>query len=91
MHAAVAGKGFICRDLTVENTAGPAKHQAVALRSDSDLSVFYRCEFAGYQDTLYAHSLRQFFRDCYISGTVDFIFGNAAAVFQNSQVTNRSK
>ncbi|XP_042453877.1 pectinesterase-like [Zingiber officinale] len=86
---AVTGKGFICRDLTVENTAGQVKHQAVALRSDSDLSVFYRCEFAGYQDTLYAHSLRQFFRDCYISGTVDFIFGNAAAVFQNSQIISR--
>ncbi|THU67558.1 hypothetical protein C4D60_Mb05t25920 [Musa balbisiana] len=49
---AVAGKGFIARELTIENTAGPQKHQAVALRSDSDLSVFYRCGFSGYQDTL---------------------------------------
>ena len=84
--AAVAGKGFIARDLTIENTAGPQKHQAVALRSDSDLSVFYRCEFSGYQDTLYAHSLRQFFRECRVTGTVDFVFGNAAAVFQNCQL-----
>ncbi|XP_065048178.1 pectinesterase/pectinesterase inhibitor PPE8B-like [Musa acuminata AAA Group] len=83
---AVAGKGFIARDLTIENTAGPQKHQAVALRSDSDLSVFYRCEFSGYQDTLYAHSLRQFFRECRVTGTVDFVFGNAAAVFQNCQL-----
>ncbi|XP_020108372.1 pectinesterase/pectinesterase inhibitor PPE8B-like [Ananas comosus] len=83
---AVSGKGFIARDLTIENTAGPTKHQAVALRSDSDLSAFYRCSFEGYQDTLYAHSLRQFYRDCRISGTVDFIFGNAAAVFQNCQI-----
>ncbi|XP_010917364.1 pectinesterase [Elaeis guineensis] len=80
---AVSGKGFIARDLTIENTAGPSKHQAVALRSDSDLSVYYRCSFLGYQDTLYAHALRQFYRECLITGTVDFVFGNAAAVFQN--------
>ncbi|XP_072981022.1 pectinesterase/pectinesterase inhibitor PPE8B-like [Typha angustifolia] len=86
---AANGQGFIARDLTIENTAGPSKHQAVALRSDSDLSVFYRCSFEGYQDTLYAHSLRQFYRDCRITGTVDFIFGNAAAVFQNCQILAR--
>lgn len=84
--AAVSGRGFIARDLTFENTAGAAKHQAVALRSDSDLSVFFRCEFKGYQDTLYTHTMRQFYRDCRISGTVDFIFGDATAVFQNCQI-----
>ncbi|XP_078429528.1 pectinesterase/pectinesterase inhibitor PPE8B-like [Wolffia australiana] len=83
---AVSGKGFIMRDMTVENTSGPEKHQAVALRSDSDLSVFFRVEFLGNQDTLYAHSLRQFYRECTIKGTVDFIFGNAAAVFQACQI-----
>ncbi|PON39203.1 Pectinesterase inhibitor domain containing protein [Trema orientale] len=83
---AVSGRGFIARDITFENTAGPEKHQAVALRSDSDLSVFYRCRFRGYQDTLYTHTMRQFFRECDISGTVDFIFGDATAVFQNCQI-----
>jgi pectinesterase len=85
----VSGKGFIARDLTFENTAGPSKHQAVALRCDSDLSVFYRCGFEGYQDTLYAHSLRHFYRDCRVTGTVDFVFGNAAAVFQNCSLLAR--
>ncbi|KAL5995064.1 hypothetical protein ACLOJK_025122 [Asimina triloba] len=87
--SAVAGRGFIARDITFENTAGPEKHQAVALRSDSDLSAYFRCGIYGYQDTLYAHSLRQFYRECRITGTIDFIFGNAAAVFQTSQILAR--
>ncbi|GFP92501.1 pectinesterase 3 [Phtheirospermum japonicum] len=86
---AVSGKGFIARDLTIRNTAGPEKHQAVAFRSGSDLSVFYRCSFDGFQDTLYAHSNRQFYRECDITGTVDFIFGNAAVVFQNCNINPR--
>nr|CAD1825481.1 unnamed protein product [Ananas comosus var. bracteatus] len=73
--AIVSGPGFIARDLTIRNTAGPMKGQAVALRSSADLSVFYRCSFEGYQDTLYAHSDKQFYRECRITGTVDFIFG----------------
>ncbi|GMI97885.1 hypothetical protein like AT3G43270 [Hibiscus trionum] len=83
---AVSGRGFIARDITFENTAGPEKHQAVALRSDSDLSVFFRCAIRGYQDSLYTHTMRQFFRECEITGTVDFIFGDAVVVFQNCQI-----
>nr|CAB3455315.1 unnamed protein product [Digitaria exilis] len=86
---AVVGTGFLARDLTVENAAGPSKHQAVALRVNADLSAFYRCSFAGYQDTLYAHSLRQFYRDCDIYGTVDFVFGDAAAVLQGCSLYAR--
>ncbi|CAN7099746.1 probable pectinesterase/pectinesterase inhibitor 32 [Brassica rapa] len=83
---AVSGRGFLARDITFQNTAGPEKHQAVAIRSDSDLGVFYRCAMRGYQDTLYAHTMRQFFRECIITGTVDFIFGDATAVFQDCQI-----
>ncbi|XP_043708356.1 pectinesterase [Telopea speciosissima] len=86
---AVVGNGFIARDMSFENSAGPSKHQAVALRSGSDLSAFYRCSFVGYQDTLYVHSLRQFYRECDIYGTVDFVFGNAAVVLQNCNLYAR--
>ncbi|KAL6496901.1 hypothetical protein OROGR_028830 [Orobanche gracilis] len=86
---AVAGKGFIAQDIKFINTAGPEKHQAVALRSGSDLSVFHRCSFDAFQDTLYAHSNRQFYRECDITGTIDFIFGNSAVVFQNCNILPR--
>ncbi|KAG6668989.1 pectinesterase 3-like [Carya illinoinensis] len=86
---AVAGKGFIARDMGFINTAGAEKHQAVAFRSGSDRSVFYRCSFDAFQDTLYAHSNRQFYRDCDITGTIDFIFGNAAVVFQSCSIQPR--
>ncbi|KAI4345107.1 hypothetical protein L6164_012267 [Bauhinia variegata] len=82
----VLGDGFMAKDLTVENTAGPDAHQAVAFRSDSDMSLIENCEFLGHQDTLYVHSLRQFYKSCRIQGNVDFIFGNSASVFQDCQL-----
>ncbi|XP_043721061.1 pectinesterase-like [Telopea speciosissima] len=86
---AVVGERFLARDITFENTAGPSKHQAVALRVGSDLSAFHRCDILAYQDTLYVHSLRQFYVDCLVVGTVDFIFGNGAVVFQNCDIHAR--
>ncbi|KMT05803.1 hypothetical protein BVRB_7g166420 [Beta vulgaris subsp. vulgaris] len=83
---AISGDGFIAKDITFENTAGPQKHQAVALRSGSDYSIFYRCSFKGYQDTLYVYSKRQFYKECDIYGTIDFIFGNAAAILQSCNI-----
>uniref|UniRef100_A0A7C9ATM5 Pectinesterase n=1 Tax=Opuntia streptacantha TaxID=393608 RepID=A0A7C9ATM5_OPUST len=85
----VSGDGFIAKGITFENTAGPQKHQAVAFRSGSDLSVFYECSFKGYQDTLYVYSKRQFYKECDIYGTIDFIFGDAAVVFQSCGIYAR--
>ncbi|KAK4789041.1 hypothetical protein SAY86_020360 [Trapa natans] len=83
------GQGFFAKDMGFRNTAGPEKHQAVAFRSGSDKSVMYRCYFDSYQDTLYAHTNRQFYRECDIIGSVDFIFGYSAVVIQNSTILPR--
>ncbi|GAB4861912.1 hypothetical protein Ancab_037167 [Ancistrocladus abbreviatus] len=82
--------GFIARGITFRNNAGGGVTPAVALRSSANYTAFYHCSFEGYQDTLYAHQGWQFYRNCVISGTVDFIFGNAAAVFQNSKIYIRN-
>ncbi|XP_074561857.1 putative pectinesterase/pectinesterase inhibitor 28 [Curcuma longa] len=86
---AVIGDGFIAKDLWIENSAGAAKHQAVALRVQSDKSVFYKVRLDGYQDTLYVHTHRQFYRECTITGTIDFIFGDSASIFQNCLILAR--
>ncbi|CAA3000425.1 pectinesterase-like [Olea europaea var. sylvestris] len=83
------GQGFIARGLTFRNDAGPDGHQAVALRVQSDMSAIFDCSIEGYQDTLYYHAFRQFYRNCVISGTVDFIFGTGDAVIQNSLIIVR--
>ncbi|KAM1229959.1 hypothetical protein ACFX13_040926 [Malus domestica] len=87
----VVGDGFMASGLTIQNTAGPDTHQAVAFRSDSDLSVIENCEFIGNQDTLYAQGNRQFYKSCTIQGNVDFIFGNSASIFQDCTILVRPR
>jgi pectinesterase len=67
--------------------------QAVAVRIDGDMAAFKNCRFMGYQDTLYPHGekSRQYYRNCYIEGSVDFIFGWSNAVFENCTIFCKSK
>ncbi|KAJ4818020.1 Pectinesterase/pectinesterase inhibitor [Rhynchospora pubera] len=83
---AVDGQKFIAKNMGFRNTAGPKGWPAVAVRTSAEYVTFYNCKIDGYQDTLYTHSGRQLFRDCTISGTIDFIFGNSASVFQNCKI-----
>ncbi|XP_026379668.1 probable pectinesterase/pectinesterase inhibitor 61 [Papaver somniferum] len=86
---AATGDGFMAMNITFENWAGPLKEQAVAVRVSSDRAIFYRCSFWGFQDTLYVYSKHQFFRECDIYGTIDFIFGDSTVVIQSSRIYAR--
>ncbi|HKO19890.1 MAG TPA: pectinesterase family protein, partial [Acidobacteriaceae bacterium] len=79
------GTGFEADNLTFENTAGNTG-QAVAVANRSDRSVFKHCRILGHQDTLFADYGRQYYVDSYIEGGVDYIFGNAAAVFDRDEL-----
>jgi pectinesterase len=83
----VFGDGFRAENITFENSAGPVG-QAVAVRIDGDMVAFINCRFSGFQDTLYPHGekSRQYYRDCTIEGTVDFIFGWSIAVFDRCTI-----
>jgi pectinesterase len=81
----INGAGFEAANVTFENTAGNTG-QAVAVADRADRSIFKHCRFLGHQDTLFADYGRQFYVDSYIEGGVDFIFGNATAVFQNVEL-----
>ncbi len=94
----VSGDDFYAENLTMENTFSrtrPLTHegsQAVALRISGDRSVLRNVRFLGYQDTLYATGKpsRQYFADCYIEGSVDFIFGDARAFFENCEIRSKA-
>jgi pectinesterase len=80
----IQANDFRLENITVENSAGPVG-QAVALHVEGDRCVFHNCRFLGNQDTLYAAGRfsRQYFTNCTIEGTTDFIFGEATALFEN--------
>jgi pectinesterase len=81
----INGTGFEADNITFENAAGNTG-QAVAVADRADRSIFKHCRFLGHQDTLFADYGRQYYVDSYIEGGVDFIFGNAAAVFNRSEI-----
>lgn len=80
----VEADDVILRNLSIINAAGPVG-QALALSITGDRCVVERCVLKGYQDTLYCsgEGARQFFRECTIEGTTDFIFGNATVLFES--------
>jgi pectinesterase len=87
----VKGNDFMAENLTIQNTAGRVG-QAVALHAEGDRCVVLNCRLLGNQDTLYVgiDSSRQYYKDCFIEGTTDFIFGPATVLFQNCTIKSLS-
>lgn len=81
---------FYAENITFENTSGPVG-QAVACFVSADRVYFKNCRFLGFQDTLYTYGkgCRQYYEDCYIEGTVDFIFGWSTAVFNRCHINSK--
>ncbi len=88
--AYVNANNFRAENLTFENSFGTGS-QAVALFVDAEDAVFENCRFLGWQDTLFVNGSRHFFKDCYIEGHVDFIFGSASAVFQDCTIHSKGE
>jgi pectinesterase len=86
----VAGDDFYAENITFENAAGPVG-QAVAMFVESDRVMFKNCRFIGNQDTIYSggEKSRHYFKDCYVEGTTDFIFGAATAVFDHCHIHSK--
>ncbi len=86
----VEGSDITFRNLTIENNA-PQLGQAVALHTEGDRLRFINCRFLGHQDTIYtgAERTRLYFKDCYIEGTTDFIFGPSTALFEGCTIHSK--
>lgn len=83
----VFGDGFRAENITFENSSGPVG-QAVAVRVDGNQVAFINCRFSGFQDTLYPHGEKshQYYKNCIVEGTVDFIFGWSTAAFDRCTI-----
>ncbi|EEF46216.1 putative pectinesterase 63 [Ricinus communis] len=88
---AVESKYFMAVNIAFVNSApmpdvNKTGAQAVAMRISGDKAAFHNCKFVGFQDTLCDDRGRHVFRDCYIVGTVDFIFGNGKSLYLNTTI-----
>ena len=87
----INANNFLARDITFRNDAGFSAGQAVAVEAGGDKAVFIDCRFIGNQDILFLNNekRRQYYKDCYIEGTTDFIFGSATAWFENCHIHSK--
>lgn len=87
----ILADNFTAKNITFQNDAGFVAGQAVAVESDGDQAIFTDCRFIGFQDVLFTNSekSRQYYKNCYIEGTTDFIFGNATVWFEQCHIHSK--
>lgn len=87
----IMADNFTAKDISFQNDAGFSAGQAVAVESNGDKAIFKNCRFTGNQDVLFTNRerSRQYFEDCYIEGTTDFIFGSSTVWFQKCRVYSK--
>ena len=86
----IEGNDITLKNITIENNSARLG-QAVALHTEGDRLVFIGCRFIGHQDTVYTGvaGTRLYFKDCFICGTTDFIFGPSTAWFEGCTIESR--
>ena len=87
----IKGNDFYAESITFDNNAGFTAGQAVAVEVQGDRASFVNCRFTGNQDVLFTSSdnSRQYYRQCYIEGTTDFIFGSSTAWFEQCHIHSK--
>jgi pectinesterase len=87
----IKADNFTAKDITFQNDAGFNAGQAVAVESDGDKMEFINCRFIGNQDVLFTNSdkSRQYYENCYIEGTTDFIFGSSTVWFEKCHIHSK--
>ena len=87
----VQANNFTAENITFQNDAGFSAGQAVGLESDGDKASFYNCRIVGNQDILFTNNeaSRQYYKDCYIEGTTDFIFGSSTVWFEHCHIHSK--
>jgi pectinesterase len=87
----VKANNFAAENITFQNDAGFNAGQAVGLESDGDKASFYNCRIVGNQDILFTNNdnSRQYYKDCYIEGTTDFIFGSSTVWFERCHIHSK--
>ena len=87
----ILANDFTAKNITFQNDAGFTAGQAVAVESDGDKAFFFNCRFIGNQDVLFTNNdkSRQYYENCYIEGTTDFIFGSSTVWFEKCHIHSK--